>query len=172
MAATARAAGYRADFVAYTLFGELDMDAAGNEKRIARRTPQVEIQVTRCGWEGAWRREGLLAYGQLYCREIDAALLRGFNPALRFVVDGTLSAGAPLCRFLYPDGRLGAAELIRYQWGRWRLGAGSIRPFAFHVGELYGVLAAVLVERSGEAGRAAAAAAEATFREKYEVGPH
>jgi hypothetical protein len=118
MAETARAAGYGADFTAYTLFGELDMVQAGNEKRIARRTPQVEIEVTRCGWEDAWRREGLLEVGQLYCREVDAALLRGFNPGFRFAMDGTLSSGAPLCRFLYRDGRLGLGELLRYQWGR------------------------------------------------------
>lgn len=144
MAAVARAHGYANDLVGFLLFGELDFATTGNVTSFVQETPYAIAVTSRCGWCDAWRAAGLLDYGRLYCLEIDAAVMRGYNPSFRFAVDGTMSNGAPECRFLYYDGCLGPEEHERLRRGREALGAANVKPFAFHTAELRDVMLAAL----------------------------
>jgi hypothetical protein len=167
MAESAVARGYANDFVGCLLFGELDFAATGNVSAIEQGLPHVVTVASRCGWCNAWNAEGILEYGRLYCRDIDAAVMRGFNPAYRFAAEGTMANGDDLCRFVYPDCRLGPEEEERLRAGREQLGGSGIRPFSFHTAELLGVLSQVLVERFGDGGREAVAAAMRAFALRF-----
>ena len=166
-AETACSHGYENDLVGLMLFGELDFAATGNVSHIEQETPYAVMVASRCGWRNAWQAEGVLEYGRLYCREIDAAVMRGFDPAFRFAVGGTMSDGEAVCRFLYYDGRLGPDEHERLRRGRELLGGANLRPFAFHAGELLSVMAGVMQERFDEAGYEAVEAAMRAFAVRF-----
>ncbi|MHB0875973.1 MAG: L-2-amino-thiazoline-4-carboxylic acid hydrolase [Anaerolineae bacterium] len=167
MAEAARGHGYGNDMAGFLLFGELDFAATGNVSHIEQEEPYVVSTASRCGWCNAWQAGGVLDYGRLYCREIDAAVMRGFNPEYRFAVEGTMSNGDTLCRFLYPDALLGPEERERLAAGRERLGGANLRPFSFHTAELLRVLGTVLEVRFGGAGRQAVEAAMLVFAAEY-----
>ncbi len=167
MAALARADDQPTDFVSYLLYGEIDFGQTRNVSRVVQRTPFVEVQVTRCDWHQAWLEQGALAYGRLYCQEIDCAILRGFDPNLAFSVAGTLTNGAPCCRFLYHGARMGLFDTLRYRIERRRVGSSALRSFDWHTADLYRVLSAVLVERLGVEGERVAAAARRAFAAEY-----
>jgi hypothetical protein len=167
MAATARAAGYPNDFVAFVLFGELDFSQTGNQNKIVKKTPHVEINVPVCGWATAWQQAGVMEYGKLYCLEIDTAVMNGFNPNFRFETDGALSNGAPHCRFIYYGGRLGPLDLLRLMLGKQRISKSALRPFEFHTTELWKALSQTLDERFPEAGQQVVREVKILFAEKY-----
>ncbi len=167
MAARAQADGHPNNFMSYLLYGELKFDETSNDFRIVRKVPYVEMHALKCSWYEAWRKHGLLEYGRLYCREIDRSIMRGFNPDFRFDVDGTLSEGAPLCRFLYYDGRLGLLDTLVYKWRKRRLGDRATRPWEFHLADLYEAITSVLAERFGEDGKRSAKASARSFAEEY-----
>jgi hypothetical protein len=169
MAERAKADGRPNDFVSYLLYGEIDFSETGNEMQIAQRTPHVEVVCSQCGWYDAWRRHGVLDVGQLYCEEIDSAIMHGFNPDFKFEVDGTLTSGAPRCRLIYADGELGDDTLLRNLSGKSQVGDSAIRPFELRVAEIYKVLAEVLGQRFGAAGQQAVEAAMSAFAGEYGV---
>jgi hypothetical protein len=164
-AAHAKAEGRPCDYLSYALYGEVDFGQTDNDSRIVKETPQVEIEVGRCSWHNTWRERGLLEYGRLYCQEIDAALMRGFNPAMAFELDGSLTSGASRCRFVYVDAQPRLAVKLKNPPGQVR--AAAIRPFAFHVADLYDALSTVLLQRFGESARPVLAAAMASFAAEY-----
>ena len=45
--------------------------------------PHVSFRMLKCPWHTAWRENGLEDVGHFYCRCVDRAILRGFNPAFR-----------------------------------------------------------------------------------------
>ena len=167
MAERAKADGRPNDFVSYLLYGEIDFSQTGNEMQMAQRTPHVEVVCSQCGWYDAWQRHGVLDVGQLYCQEIDSAIMHGFNPDFKFEVDGALTSGAPHCRLIYVDGELGDDTLLRYLAAKSQVGDSAIRPFEFRVAEMYKVMAEVFLQRFGAAGKQAVEAALSAFEGEY-----
>lgn len=165
MAERARADGHPNDVLGFLLYGELPLAETTNEMNLTHRTPHVEVHAARCDWCDAWRERDVLESGRLYCQEIDYALMRGFNPDFRFEVDGTMSGGAPVCRFIYHDGRLGVLDMIRYLWLKRRIKV--TRPMEFHAADLYRVISETLIERFGESGREVVDVAMAVFAAEY-----
>jgi len=167
MAARARADGRPNDVSGYLLYGELRFGETDNEFQVVQKTPYLEVHTKQCAWHSTWSKRGMLEYGRLYCQEIDCAIIRGFNPGFRFEVDGTLTNGAPYCRFLYYDGRLGPLDMLRYLWRKRRLGDRATRPWDYHVADLYKALSETLIQRFGDAGRQAVDAVMDAFAGEY-----
>lgn len=42
----------------------------------------VSFRMLKCPWHTAWQESGLADFGFYYCRCVDHAILKGFNPAL------------------------------------------------------------------------------------------
>ncbi len=57
----------------------------------------------RCPWHTMLGEMGLSECGAVYCRHIDASLVRGFNPALRFEIRSTLHTSTS-CRLYFHVG--------------------------------------------------------------------
>jgi len=53
-------------------------------------TPEGFLKITWCPWYTQFKEMGLKEAGIEYCRYLDAAISRGFNPELNYVVDQTL----------------------------------------------------------------------------------
>ena len=54
-------------------------------------TEEGNLKVTKCPWNEQFKEMGLLEAGAEYCRHLDSAISRGFNPYLEYVVDQTLN---------------------------------------------------------------------------------
>jgi hypothetical protein len=167
MAERAKAGGRPNDFVSYLLYGEIDFSQTGNEMQIAQRTPSVEVVCSQCGWHSAWQRHGVLDVGLLYCQEIDSAIMHGFNPDIRFELDGTLTGGASCCRLIYADCDLGDETLMTFLAAKSQVGDSAIRPFEYRVAEIYRALTEVLVRHFGAAGNQASENAMIAFTGLY-----
>ncbi len=157
----ARAAGHPLSMASYLAYGEWRAAPEDFERRTFARPPHVETHVYRCPWHAAWQAEGLLDCGRFYCLEIDEALARGFNPALRLEVNGTLTNGAPRCAFVYYDARPAGAPEVTADPAR------TVRPWEYHLGHLWAAVGSVVREELGAPGAPTLEAALARFAERY-----
>ena len=48
------------------------------------------MKITQCPWYTQFKEMGLIEAGTEYCRHLDSAISRGFNPYLNYVVEQTL----------------------------------------------------------------------------------
>ena len=167
MALRAGADGHPNDLVGYLIYGELNFGEAENEFVIVQKRPYLRVEAHRCSWHATWSRRGVLAYGRLYCREIDTAIMRGYNPDFDFGVTGTLTGGAPCCTFHYRSQGLGLWNALRYAIGKRRVGSRATKPWDYHAGHIYRTFRETLREAFGEAGGQAVEAALRTFAREY-----
>jgi len=150
MADHARSEGQSEDMMGYLLYGELDFGTTRNRFKPVRKTPYLEVCAVECAWNHVWRERGMLDAGRLYCREIDRSIVSGYREDFRFELEGTLTGGDDCCRFHFYDGEIGLKDTVKYLWSKQRLGSRYVRPWRFHVAELYDVLSVTLKEKMGE----------------------
>jgi hypothetical protein len=62
---------------------------------------RLSFDVTRCRYAELYRGLGLTDLGAVLSCNRDAALIEGFNPAIRFVRSQTIMQGAAYCDFRY-----------------------------------------------------------------------
>jgi len=136
MAIRAERAGESLDFRTYLAYGEWRAPDGASAHQVLETSPSFREQVTRCPWHKAWAVEGLLAYGQHYCRHIDRALVSGFNPSLLLEVNGTLSGGDPHCEFVFVGADLSQAALVAIADRKRALTDSAVMPWAYHIAHL------------------------------------
>lgn len=77
----------------YNYYGEWvnteEIKAQGIANR-SERTTEGYSKITCCPWHVQFQEMGCQEAGAVYCRYLDAAISRGFNPELGYVVDQTL----------------------------------------------------------------------------------
>jgi len=62
----------------------------------------MRVEVTYCPLAAALREWGLSEYGKYFCQEIDAAIMRGYNPSVtRPYCERNLTAGAESCTLIF-----------------------------------------------------------------------
>ncbi len=54
-----------------------------------------------CPLWATWEEEGLAEYGYIYCQEIDAALVKGYNPEIKFRHYHHFQDGKPDCHMSF-----------------------------------------------------------------------
>jgi len=166
MALRARANGHALSLAAYFNYGEWKASppdvlpegcsAWTQQAQWVEKAPRAHERITRCPWHEAWKANGLLAVGQLYCQEIDGALVSGFNPALAVDVLATLSSGAAACEFIFHDAKpIQPDSLTAGQKPVLQPGQPTQMPWEYHAGHLFATLEKVIAAELGEAGRAA-----------------
>jgi hypothetical protein len=155
MALRAEADGERLSMANYLAYGEWSTDPGEIKQAIAEEGTDVRMTVHRCPWHAAWADNNLMAYGRVYCLEIDEALVRGFNPVLTLEVAQTRPNDGESCEFVFHD--------VERRGPR----CGRVMPWAFHLGHLYKTVGEVMVEEIGAAGREAAGEALEAFAERY-----
>lgn len=78
-----------------------DLDTSGNEMVPEFTEGELHVRVTKCRLFDKLRELGLEKYGKYYCRPIDHAVLRGYNPRLELEVKSQISGGADCCLLIY-----------------------------------------------------------------------
>lgn len=66
---------------------EIKAEGCANQSEV---TPEGYLKITRCPWHTQFKEMGLKEAGTEYCRHLDSAISRGFNPYLEYKVDQTL----------------------------------------------------------------------------------
>jgi hypothetical protein len=154
-----------ANFLAY---GEWRYTAGDAEMEQMEDGSDIRTIIRRCPWADAWTDNSLLYYGRYYCQEIDAALLRGFNPELLLAVNKTLSNDELPCDFVYPQAVLEPGQTLA--WIREkasRLESTCVLPWDYHCGHFYQVCSLVVGEDFGPEGRVTVQNALAEFALRY-----
>jgi hypothetical protein len=83
----------------FFLYG--DLDTSGNEMVPEFVDGELHVRVMKCRLFDKLHELGLEKYGKHYCRPIDKAVLRGYNPRLELEVKSQISGGADCCSFVY-----------------------------------------------------------------------
>lgn len=152
MARTALENGCRNELLGYLLYIEVDSDDTGNEFRIESRRPYFRVKATKCGWHDIWREHGMLDVGRIYCRDIDKAMLRGFNSKLRFDVPRNMNDGSPFCEFNYFDWSLGLPDLCKYLLRKKKAKKKALKSWDFHCADVLRSFSQVVLKHLGEDG--------------------
>jgi hypothetical protein len=155
MALRAEGDGERLSMANYLAYGEWSAEPEEIEEVIAEEGADLRMTVHSCPWHAAWVENDLMSYGRLYCLEIDEALVRGFNAALKVDVARTRPNGGESCEFVFHE--------VKERGPR----RGRVMPWAYHVGHLYRTVGDVMAEEVGAAGREAAGEALEAFAERY-----
>lgn len=168
MAARARANGHALDMIDYFAYSEFKTSPGAMSQSLAAQGQDLKLLNTKCPWYTAWEESGLMKWGCLYCREIDSAVLRGFNPELRLDVAGTRSNGNAACDFVFRDATLSPRNGLRLAFRKaFRPGAKATKSWEYHVGHLVASLESSIVGELGESGRKAVDSALSAFAERY-----
>jgi hypothetical protein len=173
MALRALANGDELSMASYLAYGEWRFATDGSEMERIEDGADIRLSVRRCPWNTAWKAAELLPYGRYYCQEVDAALLRGFNPDLRIEVNRTLSNDNLPCEFIY---RQAVPEAGQSRLGQTlaaigeksaRLESRRLQPWEYHCGHLYTTCSLVMGEEFGPPGRVTVQNALAEFALRY-----
>ncbi len=172
MARTALENGCRNDLLGYLLYIEVDPDDTGNKFRIESRRPYFRVKATKCGWHEIWREHDMSDVGRIYCRDIDKAILRGFNSELRFDVPRNLNDGSTFCEFNYLDWSLGLPDLCRFLVKRRRAKKKALKPWDFHCVDVLRSFSQVILKHLGEDGEKAILQGLEQFSREFGVEDH
>jgi hypothetical protein len=163
MAQRAQAAGHPLDYLHYLAYSEWRARPGAFDLAVLESAPDLHQQVYRCPWHEAWAANGLMAYGRLYCLDIDRAVVYGFNPQLILEVNGTHTNGSAHCDFIFRGAGLTPDRERELDELRAGLGTDATLPWDYHTGHLYRVVGEVVAEVYGAESEAMLAAAMAAF---------
>jgi hypothetical protein len=168
MALRAQTNGDALTMANYLVYGEWRSVTDGSQMKLVEDQADISMLVQRCPWEQAWKDTGLLPYGRYYCQEIDAALLRGFNPDLQIEIKQTLSNDGVPCEFIYHQAVLEPGHTLSYiDEKSTRLESLRLMPWEYHCGHLYQVFSLVMGDEFGPRGRVTVQNALAEFALRY-----
>ena len=149
MALRAQRDGEPLSMLNFMAYGEWRTELGELEQSLEETAPDARALVTRCPWSQAWMENDLLQYGRLYCLEIDLALARGFNPALRLEVLSTLSNDLRASEFVYHAANLTPENLaILDQKKAANQENGGVLPWEYHIGHLFTAVETMLLDES------------------------
>ncbi len=101
MALRAEKNGHPLNLENYFAYGGWAVPKGQMQYNMTEKRPHARLIVTRCPWYQTWESHGLLNTGKYFCKEIDAALLNGFNPELTIEVESTRTNGGTHCDFVF-----------------------------------------------------------------------
>jgi hypothetical protein len=155
----------------------LDMDSylAFTEWRYAKdfeKTPLFDepyraYRILRCPWVLSWKGAGLAEFGKYYCRVVDKAILKGFNPRLSLEMPSRLSdEGAEYCEFHWKDLVVDGAQSARVAAISAEIGESCVKDFIYHTAHIYSTISACARRWDSVKGKEASLRARKDFIEK------
>ncbi len=142
MAMRAIADGQPLDFVSYFAYGEYGSTEEFFDVKMWGEPGVVNEQVTRCPWAQQFARRGMKECGAVYCKEIDRAIVRGFQPELLLETTSTQHYG-DCCRFYFRDEGMRSDVLELAEQRSAEAGADPVMPLSYHCAHVFHVYSAV-----------------------------
>lgn len=136
MAQRALADGQELNYVTYYKYGEWVPSEEIKKRGEALQSEPIKdlsyqaTKITRCPWAIQFREMGLSKAGLAYCKDLDASIYRGFNPAIAYETRQTLN-DHDYCVQCAPDTRVPDEALTcpKYKKG--------LRSFEYHCAHTY-----------------------------------
>lgn len=166
MAMRALADGFIPDVENYLLYGEWEAFPGQMDLRFPAYLPEVKMQNYRCPWHTEWNKRGLERYGIYYCRDVDAALARGYN-GMTLKLNANRMLGDECCDFTFEGCAIPAERMQAFQEKREKLGKKAKMPWEYHVGHLYRTMKDAIIDACGEDGKEAVIRALGCYRAEY-----
>lgn len=130
--------------------------------------PYLCYRMLECPWHAAWQESGLSAFGACYCRVVDRAILRGFDPTLRLELPSRLTEpGDTSCAFHWLSAENTPEFIERQRRLEQRLNGAQVRDFVYHTAHLRSTLLRCVEKRSPLLAAQAAAEADAAFARRF-----
>ena len=166
MALRTQADGNPLDVENYLVYGEWEAFPGQMDLRFPTYTPEVRMENHRCPWHTEWSKRGLLEYGQYYCKDVDAALARGYNGMeLKLFANRTL--GDDCCDFTFCGCGVPEERMEAFAEKRRRIGNKAKMPWEYHVGHLYSAMHEAITAAFGAEGEAVASLALDDYEKEY-----
>ena len=70
----------------YLIYRKWEMPPYTMFFKLIEKTPNIQLEISKCPWYKVWGKNELLKYGKYYCKEIHTALAHGFNPNLKIEI--------------------------------------------------------------------------------------
>ncbi len=151
MALRAKKYGHDLTMDNYFAYSEWEVPKHVMDFKMIQKNPHARLNIHKCPWYVTWKENDLLGFGQYYCKEIDAALIRGFNPTLVLVVNSTLTNDNAPCDFVFKDAGFSFLKLLGLAYKKKiRPGKKAIMSWEYHTGHLYNTMADVIEQECGE----------------------
>ena len=150
----------------YLVYGEWEAFPGQMDLRFPAYEPEVRMQNYRCPWHTEWSKRGLLEYGHYYCKDVDAALARGYN-GMDLELMANRTQGDECCDFVFKDCAVPADRMEAFAAKRAKIGGKAKMPWPYHVGHLYSAMRAAIVDAFGEAGEQVVARALDDYCQEY-----
>lgn len=145
MALRAGKYGHKLTMDNYFAYSEWEVPKHEMDFKMMQRNPHVRLNIYKCPWYMTWKENDHLEYGKYFCREIDEALVRGFNPALVIEVNSTQTNDHKPCDFLFREAGFSILKLVGVVYKKSvRPGKKAILPWDYHAGHLYKAMADVM----------------------------
>lgn len=150
MALRAEKNGHNLDVVSYFAYGEWVVPKNELDLKLIEKKPDARLNIFKCPWHSVWKEKNLLEYGKYFCKEIDAALVFGFNPDLEIIVNSTQTNGDKLCDFIFKDAQITFLKTIDLLYKKKITpGADAIMPWEYHAGHLFKTFGEVIKQDLG-----------------------
>lgn len=156
--------GQPLNFETYCRYGEWasteEMQAMGlqNQAKVRSLSPDYEVHIFVCPWHEQFRRMGLPEAGELYCRDLDASICRGFNPEIDYKTLQTLH-DHDRCVQVVRDANL--------KKGLPSKDPANMKSFEYHCAHSYWTYSETATAIFGAAGQQAAAQVLKDFAQEY-----
>jgi L-2-amino-thiazoline-4-carboxylic acid hydrolase len=151
MALRARKNGHALTVANYFAYGEWNVPKCEMDFKLIEKNPDARLNIFRCPWYAVWKENNLLEYGKYFCKEIDTALVNGFNPALEFQVNSTQTNGEGLCDFIFKNARFTVFKMLDLVYKKKiKPGASAVMPWEYHTGHLFKTLGEVIKDELGD----------------------
>jgi hypothetical protein len=151
MALRAEKNGHDLTFANYFAYGEWEVPKNEMDFKLVERNPHARLNVFKCPWYVIWKENNLLDYGRYFCQEIDAALVKGFNPGLEMEISSTRTNDGVPCDFIFKDAGLSFFKLLGLAYKKKiRPGKKAVMDWEYHTGHLYKTLKDVISQAAGD----------------------
>lgn len=157
--------GKKLDFETYFSYGEYEATAEFFETDMWCEPGVVHERVTACPWARMFEQRDLKACGAVYCKEIDKAVVRGFNPELVMKTESTQHFG-PCCRFYFYGDNI-EEDLLEHAEEQGGKHADIRMPLSFHCVHVYHVFSETVKGVFGTEGEIAAGCVLREFEKNY-----
>lgn len=133
----------------YLAFGEWAPAPGEMDVRIVETSPDAVWNVYKCPWNAEWKEKDMLQMGELYCKYVDAALVKGFNNDLELGLGSNQSKGDEFCYFKWNGADMTDKNKEDNAIIQKELGNERIRSWEYHCGHIYKTLRETLANEIG-----------------------
>lgn len=136
----------------YIIYGEWAAREGEMDISFPELSPEVNMVAKKCPWYNSWAERDLLKEGAYYCRYIDPALAKGYNPELVLDTVTNRTEGAEKCDFYFRDNSLTDEDFKEISEKKKILGDKARKNWDYHIAHLFYAMKEIIIKNHGEIG--------------------